>query len=176
MYDFLIHKENIFFFYFVVPIGFLHRNLKEVFKYWFTWNNPVSNVTQVIKRMFTLSMTMYLSLVSAVVYILFEKWYNYMLVNQVSILRFQEGIYNQCNGTRVHSKSINETLINVRNYMTYGSYLQSDTMRLFILIASLVLFAFHLLASISNCNKVTANFLSFFSGYKATECQENVAL
>ena len=117
---------------------------------------------------------MYLSLVSAVVYILFEKWYNYMLVNQVSILRFQEGIYNQCNGTRVHSKSINETLINVRNYMTYGSYLQSDTMRLFILIASLVLFAFHLLASISNCNKVTANFLSFFSGYKATECQENV--
>ena len=157
-----------------MPIGYLHKKLKDVFEYCFTWKNPVSKMTPFIKRFFTFSMPMYLSLVNAVVYILFEEWYRYMLVNQVFILRFQEGELNQCNGTKVSIEAINQTLINVRNYMTYGSYLESGNMRLFVFVTSLGLFAFHVLESVTNFNKVSVNFLSFFSGYKAVECRESV--
>ena len=92
-----------------------------------------------------------------------------MLSNQVSVLKFQEGMSDLCDKTSISTEAINQTVINVRNYTTY---LESNNMRLVVLIASLILFAFHLLESISNCNKVTTNFLSFFSGHKAIDCQD----
>ena len=156
-----------------VPIGFLQKALKEVFQYFFTWNNPVLKVTSMIKRTFTFSMTLYLSMVCAVIYLLFEEWYSYLLTHNVSILSFKEGMFSQCNGTKITSDEIKTKLINVRNYTTYGTYLESDNKRLFPLLVSTILLIYHLFDCLVNCSKVSTNFLAFFAGYKVKDCEQS---
>ena len=127
-----------------------------------------------IKRTFTFSMTLYLSMVCAVIYLLFEEWYSYLLTHNVSILSFKEGMFSQCNGTKITSDEIKTKLINVRNYTTYGTYLESDNKRLFPLLVSTILLVFHLFDSLINCSKVSTNFLAFFAGYKVKDCEQSM--
>ena len=158
---------------FTVPIGFLQKAVKELFQYFFTWNNPDSKATSMIKRTFTLSMVMYLSVISAVVFLLFEEWHSYLLTHHVSVISYKQGLYNYCNGTTITGDTVNNT-INVRNYMTDDTYLKSDNKRLFFLAISIVLFFYHLLDSLTNCTKVSTNFLDFFAGYEAKECEQSM--
>ena len=138
-----------------------------MFLNFFSWTKPESNLTSMIKRTFTFSMALYLSAVTAMVYFFFEEWYTYLLNHHVSIISFKEGMHNQCNASSpISNNTVNSSLINIRNYMTYGTYLESNNKRLFVLIASIALLAVHLLDSLTNCNKVSANFLAFFVDFK----------
>ena len=145
-----------------------------MFLHFFSWTKPESKLTSMIKRTFTFSMTVYLSLVTVMVYLLFEEWYTYLLNHHVSIISYKEGKYDMCNISTTASDTVNSSLINIRNYMTYGTYLESNNKRLFVLIASIVLLAFHLLDSLTNCNKVSANFLAFFVDFKPKDCKERI--
>ena len=131
--------------------------------------------TAMVKRTFTFSMTLYLSLVSFVIYLLFEQWYLFLkTTNNVSFLSYKEGMYNNCNTTKVSTNEFNTKLINIRDYMTSGEILDGHNKRLSLLIASIILFAYHLLDSALNCNRISINFLAFFAGYKANECEQSI--
>ena len=119
-----------------------------------------------------MSMTMYLAIVCGIVHAIFMSWCQYTLDHQTIFMTYKPGHYNTCgNGSTI---DIGESIAEMENIKTFFSRIElKNVKRASILVACLVLFLFHMFDAITNCNKNTANLLSFITSYNFKDCQNS---
>ena len=159
------------YFCFVVPISYLFVTVKELFLKYFSQKTEIPSV---IDRIFTMSMTMYLATISGIVCIVFNEWCQYALNHQVEFIKYKEGqqYLNWGNGSTIDSGESNGNITNLGNVFSSLEDNVKLSKSVLILIATIVLFLFHIIEAITNCNKQTANLHFFLSSYNFKDSQD----
>ena len=119
----------------------------------------------------TMSMMLYLASVCGIIYGIFESWCQYTKFHTVVFISYKKGQqYNTCgNGSLIDSEG--QDTNHTENLRDLFTTFEGDYKRTLILIACLVLFLFHMVETISNCNGTSANLHSFVSSYNFRDCQ-----
>ena len=115
-------------------------------------------------------MTMYLAIVCGIIYGIFESWCEYTKFHPVVFISYKKGQqYSSCNnGSSIDLGEQNYETENLRDLFTT---FEGDYKRTSILVACLVLFLFHMMEAITNCNSTSANLHFFLSSYNFGDCQ-----
>ena len=157
---------------FAVPISYLFITLKELFLKYFSQKTQVPGV---IDRIFTMTMTLYLATVCGIVYGVFNEWCQYTLNHQVVFINYKEGQQYDIwgNGSTIASGEPYQNVTNLGNVFSAFEDNLKFSKSFLILIACIVLFLFHMIEAITNCNKPTANLHFFLLSYNFNDCQDD---
>ena len=135
--------------------------MKLVFYSVFSNNEKHPRLRNVIQRLFTFSLPIYLAITNGILYHVFSLWCEYQEDNSVYTIEYKNGQFNQC------VKTSREKVTNLRNDF---SRIESHHKSLFLMLSSLIFLLFHIIETLTNCHNGVANLSRFVYGPNDQEC------